>query len=88
MEADKSKKYQLYLEEKFADDLETISNISKAQVTLSLPEDDGTIISKEEEAYASIILQLNDEMGEEQAAGMQSMLQQNLEIRQQIISRF
>ena len=69
-EADKSKKYQLYLEEKFADDLETISNISKAQVTLSLPEDDGTIISKEEEAYASIILQLNDEMGEEQAAGI------------------
>ena len=49
-EADKSKKYQLYLEEKFADDLETISNISKAQVTLSLPED--------------------DEMGEEQAAGI------------------
>ena len=69
-EADKSKKYQLYLEEKFADDLETISNISKAQVTLSLPADDGTIISKEEEAYASIILQLNDEMGEEQAAGI------------------
>lgn len=28
-EADKNKKYQLYLEEKMADDLETISNVSK-----------------------------------------------------------
>lgn len=69
-EADKNKKYQLYLEEKFADDLETISNISSAQVTLSLPNDDGTIISKDEEAYASLILQLSDEMSEEQAAGI------------------
>ena len=71
-EADKNKKYQLYLEEKFASDLETISNISEAQVTLSLPKDDGTIISKEEEAYASLILKLNGEMDEEQASGIAS----------------
>ncbi len=41
-----------------ADYLETISNVSKAYVTLSLPSDDGTILSKDEEAYASINLQL------------------------------
>ena len=69
-EADKNKKYQLYLEEKMADDLETISNVSKAYVTLSLPSDDGTILSKDEEAYASINLQLSDDMSEEQAAGI------------------
>ena len=53
-----------------ADDLETISNVSKAYVTLSLPSDDGTILSKDEEAYASINLQLSDDMSEEQAAGI------------------
>lgn len=74
-EADKNKKYQLYLEEKMADDLETISNVSKAYVTLSLPSDDGTILSKDEEAYASINLQLSDDMSEEQAAGIAVMWQ-------------
>ena len=69
-ESDKNNKYKLYLEEKMADDLETISNVSKAYVTLSLPSDDGTILSKDEEAYASINLQLSDDMSEEQAAGI------------------
>lgn len=69
-EADKKKKYQLYLEEKFAKSLETISNISSADVTLSIPEDDGTIITKGLESYASVILKLNGEMDEEQAAGI------------------
>lgn len=71
-EADKQKKYQLYLEEKFADDLSSISNVASAKVTLSLPKDDGTIISKDEEAYASLILKLSAEMSEEQAAGIAS----------------
>ena len=69
-EADKKKKYQLYLEEKFADSLETISSVSAADVTLNIPDDDGTIITKGLEAYASVILTLNDEMDEEQAAGI------------------
>lgn len=73
-EADKQKKYQLYLEEKFADDLSNISNVSSAKVTLSLPTDDGTIISKKEEAYASLILKLSSEMDEEQAAGIASYM--------------
>lgn len=69
-EADKSKRYQLYLEEKFADQLETISNVENASVSLSIPEDDGTIISKDQDTYASIILELNGEMNEDQAAGI------------------
>ncbi len=69
-ESDKSKKYQLYLESKFEDQLATISNIENASVSLSIPEDDGTIISMNEETYASVILQLNGEMSEEQAAGI------------------
>ena len=69
-EADKTKKYQLYLESAFADKLETISNIETATVTLSIPEDDGTIISQGQDTYASVILKLNGEMTDDQAAGI------------------
>ncbi len=69
-ESDKNKKYQLYLENKFEKDLATISNIESATVSLSIPEEDGTIISMGEETYASVILNLSGEMDEEQAAGI------------------
>ena len=69
-EADKTKKYQLYLENKFAETLEVIENVSDAKVTLSIPEDDGTLIAREEPTYASVLLTLKDEMSEEQAAGI------------------
>ena len=69
-ESDKNKKYQLYLEKKFEDQLKTISNIESASVSLSIPEEDGTIITMNQETYASVILQLNAEMDEEQAAGI------------------
>lgn len=71
-EADKAKKYQLYLERKFADDLSTISKVSSAQVTLSIPKDDGTLLAQKEESHASVILTLKagEEMDEEQAYGI------------------
>lgn len=69
-EADKQKKYQLYLEESFAEDLATISNISSANVNLSLPSEDGTMLAQQQEAYASVILHLSGEMDDEQAAGI------------------
>lgn len=69
-EADKTKKYQLYLEERFAEQLSQLSNVKNASVSLSMPTDDGTIISKDEETYASVILTLDGEMDEDQAAGI------------------
>lgn len=69
-EADKKKKYQLYLEEKLADDLESAANIKTASVTLSIPVDDGTLIARDQETYASVFLGLDGEMGEEQAMGL------------------
>lgn len=69
-ESDKNKKYQLYLEERFAEHLAIISNIESASVSLSIPEDDGTIISMGQDTYASVILNLSGEMDEEQAAGI------------------
>ncbi len=67
-EADKQKKYQLYLEEHFAEYIETLSMINEAKVTLSLPDEDGTLISQEQDAYASIILDLSSTMSAETAS--------------------
>lgn len=73
-EADKAKKYQLYLENKYAEALETLVNVEKATVQLSIPVDDGTLIQRKQPTYASVILTLSDEMSEEQAAGIASYI--------------
>lgn len=77
-EADKEKKYKLYLQEEFADKLESLSNVERASVTLDLPKEDGTILSKEEQASIGVILSLSGEMTEEQAAGLAQYLATNL----------
>lgn len=77
-EADKEKKYKLYLQEEYAEKLESLSNVEKAAVTLELPDEDGTILSKEEQASVSVILTLADEMSEEQAAGLAQYLATNV----------
>ena len=69
-EADKTKKYQLFLENRFAETLETIEAVDTAKVTLSIPEDDGTLIARQEPTYASVLLTLKDELSDEQAAGI------------------
>ncbi len=69
-ESDKNKKYQLYLEKKFEDQLKVISNVANAWVSLSIPEEDGTIISMGQETYASVVLELSGELEEEQTAGI------------------
>lgn len=69
-EADKQKKYKLYLEDKFASELATIEQVDSAKVTLSLPENDGTLLSQKEDAYANIVLTLKKDLDENQAAGI------------------
>lgn len=69
-ESDKNKKYQLYLEKKFEDQLATLNNIENADISLSIPQEDGTIISMGQETHASVILHLSGEMDEEQAMGI------------------
>ncbi len=59
-EADKEKKYQVYLENTFEEQLETLSPVDSAEVTLSIPEDDGTLIADKKESYAKVILNLSD----------------------------
>lgn len=69
-EADKNKRYKLYLEEHFAEHLESLSNVEEASVTLDIPYDDGTILAREQDAYAAVILSLSAEMTDEQAFGI------------------
>lgn len=73
-EADKTKRYKLYLEEHFAEQLKSLSSVENASVTLDLPNDDGTILAREEEAYAAVILTLNEEMSDDQALGLAQYL--------------
>lgn len=71
-EADKEKKYKLYLEEKFSKHLSSLNGVESAEVTLNLPENSGTISSKKQEGYANVILHLKGEdgMDEDTAAGI------------------
>ena len=69
-EADKQKKYKLYLENKFEDVLETQSMVEKATVTLNIPEQDGTLIAKQEPSWATVTLNLNSPISAETAAGL------------------
>ncbi|MDD3205996.1 MAG: flagellar basal-body MS-ring/collar protein FliF [Lachnospiraceae bacterium] len=61
-ESDKQKRYKLYSEGRLEEDLSAYSFVKTANVQLSIPEDDGTLIAKQEESFASIILELDGEM--------------------------
>ena len=66
-EADKEKRYQVYLEDHFAEIIESLTMVDHADVTLNLPEEDGTLISQQYDAYASVVLTLNGTMSSDQA---------------------
>ncbi|MCR4998823.1 MAG: flagellar M-ring protein FliF [Lachnospiraceae bacterium] len=69
-EADKNKKYQVYLEKQWEKDLEGLSMVDHAEVTLSIPEYDGTLISQKEDTYASVRLTLGASMDTDQASAI------------------
>lgn len=66
-EADKQKLYKDYLETKMAEDLAANELIDSAKVSLDIPTDDGTLISRMQESYASVSLSLNGDMSDSQA---------------------
>lgn len=69
-EADKQKRYVVYLEGLTKSTLETYSFVKNATVMLNIPEDDGTLIAKNTESSASIILDLSGECTTDTAAAM------------------
>lgn len=68
-ESDKQKKYQLYMETRLEKEfIEEFSAIKSASVELSIPENDGTLISSDEEAFASVLLQLDGDFTSDNAS--------------------
>ena len=66
-EADKQKKYKEYLEAKFADHISQLTMVKSCTVDIDIPEDDGTILSREQQSTAAITLDLSDDMDSDQA---------------------
>lgn len=68
-EADKQKRYELYLETRLANDfIASFSAVKSANVDLTLPTDDGTLIASKEDASAWILLELSGDFSTENAA--------------------
>ncbi|MCX4351775.1 MAG: flagellar M-ring protein FliF [Lachnospiraceae bacterium] len=70
-EADKQKRYELYMETRLANDIiGKFSAIESAAVDLYIPEQVGTLIASEEESGAWIVLELNGEFSADNAASL------------------
>ena len=52
-ESDTQKKYEHYLEQKFADHISLLNNVESCTVDITMPANDGTILSREESATAA-----------------------------------
>lgn len=77
-EADKQKRYKILLEQDFGKKIQTLNMIEKAEVTLNIPEDDGTILSREADGYASIVLTLSSPISDETVAGLAKFVATNI----------
>lgn len=75
-EADKQKRFQVYLEDKLARMLETLDYVESAIVNLKITEDDGTIPARTQDTYvaAKITTKASAVIDEEQAASMAKIL--------------
>lgn len=70
-ESDKQKRHVKYLQDELERNIvEMLDVVKSATVTLTLPENTGTLIDSQEEAYATICLRLNGEMTTETAAAL------------------
>lgn len=74
-EADKQKKYKLYMESDLEIDIKNgFSNINSVVVKLTIPENDGTLLSKNEEPTAALIVNADDTFTAEHAANLAKFL--------------
>ncbi len=71
-EADKQKKYEVYLETRLADDIiAKFTFVKSAVVDLYIPENDGTLIAREEESSAWVLIDLDgNDLSSDAAAGL------------------
>ncbi len=73
-EADRDRKYQVYLEQELKNTIEFLDNVKEAKIRMNIPTDDGTLITQQEPTYVSVVLDLDGEMDEEQAAGLARLI--------------
>ena len=66
-EADKKKLYKEFLEQKFADHISQLSNVNSCTIDIDIPDDDGTILSRQQQSKAAVTLDLKSDMGADQA---------------------
>ncbi len=69
-ESDKQKLYQDYLEQKFADHLSQFDFIKSANVDITLPDSDGTILSSQQQGTAAVQLVTTGTVSDDQAYGL------------------
>lgn len=70
-EADRERRYELYLESRMANDILTMfEQVKSAVVDYYIPEQDGTLIASKEDSSVWILLELEEEMTSETAAGV------------------
>lgn len=67
-EADKQKRYVVYLESQLEEDIMTLDAIKSANVMLNVPSSTGTLIEQKQEASAMVFLELKDDFSTDQAA--------------------
>lgn len=67
-EADKQKKYVVYLEKQLEEDIQTLDAIKSANVMLNVPSSTGTLIEQKQEASAMVFLELKSDFSTDQAA--------------------
>ena len=59
-EADKQKRYKLFMESKMEEDISSMTAVKTATCQLTIPDDNGTLIAQNLETYAGVILELNE----------------------------
>lgn len=69
-ESDRQKLWQDFLEKKFADHLSQFDFIKSANVDITLPKNDGTILSREEQATAAVQIVTTDTIDADQLYGI------------------
>lgn len=77
-EADKQKRYKLYLESQLETDLEAMENIKNADVMLNIPESNGTLIEQEEDSSAAIAIEPDGEFTPDHAANVAQFVRTSL----------
>ena len=69
-EADKEKRYLELLKSQMETDLSEFENVKSATVQLNIPDNDGTLISKDEDSSAAIIIEPDGDFTSDHAANM------------------